>query len=135
MPILGSYYLQGLNVNGVRLFAPAIYWQLSENEKFARGYDCGPGKMGAHFVPNTLWGLNIREACRIHDCMYALGLDKNDKWLSDVVFLTNMNTFIESGAKILRGIRRYRAMSYFSMVRDFGGSSFWPNKKKPDTAS
>jgi hypothetical protein len=130
---LGSYDLSPRLVDDVELFAPVKYWDLDEACKAARGYDCGPGKFGAHFVPDTMWGLNVKAACQIHDHMYATGQTQFDKWVADVTFLTNLNDIIEAKSwPVVKEFRRYRAMSYFSAVRDGGNSSFWKGKEKPN---
>jgi len=130
--ILGSYELMPQDVDGVQLYAPVDYWPLSEQAKKDLNYDCGPGKFGAIFVPSTMWFLNVKAACQIHDHMYREGKTKFDKWVADVTFLTNLNDIIEAKSwPVIREMRRYRAMSYFSAVRDGGDSSFWHNKQRP----
>jgi hypothetical protein len=128
---IGSYTITSQVVNGVTLHAPEEYWTLSEECKKKLGYECGPGKVGGKFVPDSIWGLNVTDSCQIHDCEYALGKTKEDKWIADCSLLTNISAQIENGSVFLRGIRRQTAMVYFSAVRDFGDSSFWKDKVKP----
>jgi|WetSurMetagenome_2_1015567.scaffolds.fasta_scaffold660706_2 hypothetical protein len=129
---IGSFDLSPFIVDSVELYAPEEFWDLPDECKKKLGWNCGPGKFGGKVIPNTVWGLSIKIACEIHDCMYFLGKTQYDKWISDVTFLTNMNDMVESGTMILRAIRRYRVMTYFSAVRDCGDSSFWKGKVRPN---
>lgn len=129
---LGSYELVPQKVDDVELYGPVEYWPMTAQEKCDLGYDCGPGKFGAHFVPDCLYFLNVKAACQIHDHMYRTGKTQFDKWVADVTFLTNMNDIIEQKSwPVIKQIRRYRAMTYFAAVRDGGDSSFWNGKTHP----
>jgi hypothetical protein len=128
---VGTYDLTWNEISGVLLQAPDEYWMLSEECKNSKGWDCGPGKTGSKFVPDTLYGLNVKEACRIHDCMYMLGITERDKEIADETFLENMIAIInKKSIFMLKGIRRYRATTYYSAVCDFGAGSFWKDKNK-----
>lgn len=43
------------------LKAPPGYWRLSPEQREAICNGCGPKKLG-FLVPDTIWGLNVREA-------------------------------------------------------------------------
>jgi len=65
--------------------------------------------------------------------MYAKGKLIDDKHEADRVFLNNMVRVIDTeSCRILRALRRYRAMSYYNAVRDFGGPAYWANKNAPE---
>ncbi len=116
------------------LYAPEDYWNLSPSEREEICNGCGTKGLGGWFVPDTLWGLSIKEACNIHDYMYWAGRTEANREEADRVFLNNMMRIIlaESGV-ILRFFRRYRAVSYYGAVQDMGGPAFWNSKNSPET--
>ena len=88
---------------------------------------CGPGNgIGDIAVPDTIYGLNVKEACKRHDFDYAIGGTEEDKIISDIRLLSNLVIIIEnnSRSRILKTLRRHRAIKYYLAVSDFGGSSF-----------
>lgn len=117
----------------MELFAPESYWTLSKPFKKVIVNGCGPGGWKFDLVPDTIWGLNVREACDIHDFMYYLGSDNEDKDRADRVLLNNLNRIIEAKTrwKWLKSFRRRRAMVYYLSVKSFGGPAFWRGKNKP----
>jgi len=120
-------------LNAEQLFAPSDYWKLTDEEKAEICNGCGTKGLGGWLVPDTLWGLSIVEACNIHDFMYKVGKRPYDKDSADRSFLNNMIRIINARSGILlRGLRRYRAMSYYSAVKDFGGPAFWNAKNLAD---
>lgn len=115
------------------LFAPAEYWRLSPAAKAEICNGCGARK--GFKVPDTIWGLSIVEACNIHDYMYHVGRTEQDREEADRAFLNNLIRIIEADSinfAPLKALRRYRAMSYYNAVRDFGGPAFWDDKNKPE---
>ena len=80
------------------LDAPDEYWELTieEIEKIIESTGgCGPGGIGDYLVPDTLYGvINVKDACRIHDYMYAVGETHKEKVEADKVFLDNMKRII-----------------------------------------
>lgn len=113
-----------------QLYAPPAYIQASERVRDIVANGCGPQGWKVDIVPDTIWGLSIREACRIHDWMYASGIGSYDKAEADRVFLYNMLRTIEAagGWGILRALRRRRARTYYEAVEHFGGPAFWSGK-------
>lgn len=66
--------------------------------------------------------------------MYSEGKVIEDKEEADRTFLNNMIRTIDAkSSSWLKWIRRSRAMSYYSAVRDFGGIAFWKGKNPPGT--
>lgn len=116
-----------------QLFAPAAYWELTTEQRTFLTNGCGTKRLG-FLVPNTAYGLSIKEACNIHDFMYRDGKTILDKESADRTFLNNMLRIIdgETSCQLLKTLRRYRVMSYYSAVRDFGGPAFWSGKNKPE---
>ncbi len=118
--------------NKAKLYAPDGYWNLSAKAKKKLCNGCGTKGLGGWIVPDTLWGLSIVEACNIHDFQDHEGQTINEKTQADRTFLNNMIRIIEADSgRLLRPLRRYRAMSYYSAVADFGGPAFWKNVNSP----
>ena len=82
---------------------------------------CGPHGWLGQLVPDTIWGLNISEACNIHDWDYHIGVDRE---LADDEFRENLHRLIDRGNPILAYIRRPRVEVYYQMVRRFGGAFY-----------
>jgi len=101
------------------------------------GYGCGPGPLGDYFVPDTVWFLSIREACRRHDwaTQHSLGNSEADRKRNDDMFLDNMLLIVEEKTKRkwLLKLRRRRCFTYYNMVRKFGGPSYWKNRETANT--
>ncbi|MBA1447074.1 MAG: DUF1353 domain-containing protein [Chromatiales bacterium] len=116
------------------LYAPDSYYLASDTERALVCNGCGSKGLGGFLVPDTLYGLSVTDACQIHDWMYHAGENVNDKDEADRVFLNNMIRIIDAASSSgpVRWMRRYRAMSYFAAVRDFGGSAYWLEKNAPD---
>ena len=105
-----------------RLVARTSYWDLTRGEIRESYNGMGPGRLGGWLVPDTMYGLRVTEAGNIHDHMYAHAGDQQDKWVADIMLLVNTLTIIErkSRSRILRWLRRRRALLYFDAVADFG---------------
>lgn len=114
----------------VWLYAPELYLTLpaAERKKLVNG--CGPGGWKIDLVPDTLWGLDISEACNIHDFMYTVGVDLAAKEEADRVFLNNMLRLIDARGSMrwLKTLRRMRARKYYEAVVHFGGPAYWHGK-------
>ena len=116
-----------------KLCAPAEYWKLTPAAKAEICNGCGARK--GLKVPNRMWGLRIVEACNIHDYMYHVGSTEQDRQDADQAFLNNLIRIIEADSinfALLKFLRRWRAMTYYSTVRDFGGPAFWDEKNAPE---
>ncbi len=119
------------------LIAPESYRRATEQERRRICNGCGTKGLGGWLVPDTLYGLSIEEACDIHDWMYHEGRTEVDKRRADQIFLENMLRIVEAQdypwwLVWLRWLRRYRAMSYYQAVRDFGDTAFWKGKERPE---
>ena len=55
----------------VKLYAHPECWLFRKNnpEEF-KSFGCGPGGAGDKLVPDTMYGLDVSNACRIHDWYY-----------------------------------------------------------------
>lgn len=112
------------------LYAPKEYWALSEDERKCIGNGCGTKGICGWIAPDTIWGLDITEACNIHDFMYYTGETEEDKIEADQTFLNNMLRLIEENTKWnwLKKLRARRAQTYFYFVDEYGGPAFWAGK-------
>lgn len=109
------------------LFAPKVYSLLSKEEKAAYCNGCG-AKEGI-CIPSTFYGLDISEACNIHDFMYAVGTTLNHKDKADRAFLNNLTRIIVARSNwITKPLRLKRAKLYYNAVKYFGGKAYWAGK-------
>ena len=87
-------------------------------------FGCGPGGVGDYLVPDTMWGLDISEACRIHDWFYRFCPDRSAKAkaFADSLMLHNCLAIVDekSNSWILWQLRKVRCHTYHFMVRKFG---------------
>lgn len=120
-------------MSSVCLYAPRSYVEAPDVIRRIVVNGCGVGGWKGKLVPDTVWGLSIREACNIHDWMYHEGDTIKEKEEADRVFLNNMLRLVDAGAWWLRGVRRRRAHKYYLAVRMFGGPAFWEGKNPPET--
>jgi hypothetical protein len=118
----------------MKLYAPGLYWALSPEGKADICNGCGT-KGFTWLVPDSMYGLDISEACNIHDFMYVVGVDEEDRAEADRVFKNNLFRIIEAKSKwaIIKILRRRRAVTYYQAVRMFGGPPFWNGKNEPGT--
>ena len=84
-------------------------------------------------VPDKIWGLDITEACNIHDWTWDKAFaswDEFRRW--NLVFLNNLMRIISAKTKWkwLRILRRRRALKYYQAVEEFGASIFWDSKNE-----
>jgi hypothetical protein len=87
-------------------------------------FGCGPGGTGDYLVPDTMWGLDISEACRIHDWYYRFYTDRSvaGKLLADDLMKYNCSQIIRAGSTcwLTLKLRELRARTYYFMVTRFG---------------
>ena len=103
---------------------------LAQRKKICNG--CGTSGWKGKLVPETMWGLNVSEACQIHDFMYHVGKTIGDKNTADKVFLFNLNRIIDTTSGMnswLNPLRRIRANTYYEAVKKFGKDAFLEGKK------
>ena len=111
-------------------YAPPEYVKASPELRNEICNGCGSARSKFDFVPDTIWGLSISEACNIHDWMYHWGRTIEDKEEADRVFLNNLLRIIKkrSANKFIMFLREQRAMKYYSAVNLKGGPAFWDGK-------
>ena len=91
---------------------------------------CGAEKARFDFVPDTIYGVDIKPACRLHDYAYKVGKTIEDKQHADREFLNNMLRLIEANKNWYYPtmLARRRALKYYEAVVAFGGVAFWEGK-------
>ena len=112
----------------VKLWCPESFKRATSEERERKCNGCGTKGLGGILVPNTLYGLDVTEACDIHDWMYAEGTTVSDKNTADRVFRNNMLRIIHArphGVGLISFLRRRRATKYYKAVKHFGGPAFW----------
>ena len=112
----------------VKLWCPESYKRATAEERKRKCNGCGTKGLGGILVPDTMYGLNIKEACDIHDWMYAEGNTITHKNTADRVFRNNLLRIINArphGRGIISFLRRRRARAYYKAVKHFGGPAFW----------
>jgi hypothetical protein len=101
------------------LIAPLDYWKLTEYQKKDLCNGCGPqgnffNRLLSWGIPDNLFGLDIAEACNIHDFCWHIDLGKK---ISDNLFLDNMSNLIDNVGGPLKGIRHVLAFHYWLAVK------------------
>ena len=113
----------------MKLYAPNSYYEASDEEKLEVCNGCG-AKDGVK-VPDTMWGLNISEACNIHDWMFEEGITLADFYFANAVFIMNLSIIIVcGGSKWLAPLRLMRATKYFVAVQRLGEDAYWVDNKR-----
>lgn len=109
------------------LYAPLSYWNATAKQKAEVCNGCGA--KGGIKVPNTFYGLCIKEACNIHDWMYKEGRTLADKMFADAMFRTNMSSIIDAKSNsFMAKLRHLRASKYYIAVVEWGDDAYWVNK-------
>jgi hypothetical protein len=111
---------------------------LSQRDGYIPKEDCNGCGAGwtAKLVPNTIYGMDIKPICCIHDDRYET-VEKSieHKNMSDREFLNNIVRKINADTRWWRNNRmfkflmRRRAYKYYKAVKYFGGEAYWDGKK------
>ena len=121
----------------MKLFAHKECWEFIEKhpEEFD-SFGCGPGGLGDIFVPDTMYGLDISLACKIHDWYYRFydGNSEEDRKMADSILKNNLLRIVKakSKSKILRWLRNRRCGTYYRAVRLVGGPAFYEERNSDD---
>lgn len=116
-----------------RLQADPGYYTLSayEKQRICNGAGAA-GDWRSKWIPNTMWGLDCRPAFDIHDYGYYIGVTQQDKERNDTLMLINLLKLIDQHGGVFSWVRRYRAITYYSAVREHGDEAFWAGKERCD---
>ena len=123
------------------LKSPRSYKELTTDAKTYYCNGCGRAGLENVFVPDSLWLLDVSEACNIHDYEYSLQKNKSTqrKYEIDLRFLGNMFYIIKSRTKFKKHSkfrnwlikrRRNAAIFYYDMVVLYGADAFWRGKDR-----
>jgi hypothetical protein len=112
----------------IELSAPKTYTELSPKEKKEICNGCGA--KGGIPVPNTFYGLDISEACNIHDFRYYVGTTWDDKVFADMEFGKNLDAIIDEKTWFnwLKKLRKIRAREYVLVVKLWGDNAYRAGK-------
>ena len=115
----------------MNIYRPKDWWTFTPAQIAEITNGCGSDSAKFDFVPDKILGLDISEACNVHDFMYAMAAPKEDERVkADTAFLYNMITIINAKTKnrLLLYLRRWVAKRYYLAVKYFGGPAFWLGK-------
>lgn len=79
-------------------------------------------------MPDQILGLDISEACQIHDYLYHIGENEADRRYADDVFKTNMWILCDEAGGWKTWFRKVLCWYYWLGVRKFGQDAFWRDK-------
>ena len=128
-----------------RLFADEACWKFRQEQPRAwNSFGCGPGRWGDYLIPDTMWGLYIGEACKIHDWGYRLspGASEEHRFEQDRILKWNCMRIINAAYDYrmehnykwhriwewLHEKRTRRAELYYETVRSRGGPAYWEDR-------
>lgn len=115
----------------IPLYFPKSYLLATEKEKNKVCNGCG-AKDGIK-VPDTIYGLCIKEICNIHDWMFERGITLSDLIFANAMFDYNLRALIKNeSSQPMRYLRLMRADKYSYMVEKYGDKAYWVNKEKND---
>ncbi len=113
----------------MQLYAPKTFWKATPEERQKHCNGCG-SKNGIK-VPNTFYGLCVKEAFNIHDWMYAKGYTLADKLFADAIFRMNLSIIIDNNSNSFMSVLRHsRAAKYYLAVERWGDNNYWKNKTR-----
>jgi len=117
------------NLDGYELAAPESFWNTEIDTRQVVINGCGPGGFGDYLIPDTVYFMSIKSACKIHDWMFLVFNTDEGFELANQIFLDNMrrinNTYTKT--KALKFVRDRRIKKYYYAVRDFGRLFFYDN--------
>ena len=110
----------------IKLWMPE-YFRMAPRREIAlaigRG-GCGPGHIGDKLVPDKIYGLNVRSACKRHDMAWYLAETPEDRVLSDCMFLCNLLLLNDKYSNWFTRLWRLKALGciyhYFEAVAYLG---------------
>lgn len=101
-----------------KLLAPLTMVRASMEDILAQTNGCGREGIEGRIVPDTIWGLDISPACRVHDYMYVHADSRADEDYADAIFGANLISIIQqkTSFKPLKWLRLRRAYKYIDAV-------------------
>jgi len=121
----------------MKLFAHPKCWKfIEEHPEEFQSFGCGPGGIGDILVPDRIYGLDVSDACRIHDWYYRFhpSNSPDGRLEADSIFKNNLLRIVKAKSKnkIIRWLRVRRCRTYYSLVR-FGGGPAYYEDRNPDS--
>lgn len=115
------------SLDGYDLAAPESFWTFQDQDMSAAVNGCGPGGVGDFLVPDTVYGLSIKPACKIHDWMYTIYNDEAGFNMANQIFIDNMIRINNKDTKYtwLKWLRIRRILKYYIAVKNFGRLFFY----------
>lgn len=101
------------------LAAPASFWRLNCRDRSRICNGCGPSgniilDAFAWLIPDSILGLDISEACNIHDYCWEINMPVKH---ADNLFLDNMSSLIDATGGMLASPRHVMAFHYWLAVK------------------
>jgi hypothetical protein len=121
----------------MKLFAHPDCWKfIEEHPEDFKSFGCGPGGVGDILVPDTMYGMDVSDACRIHDWYYRFYSDNTEdgRRTADDILKNNLLRIVraKSRNKIIRWLRVRRCRTYYSIVRFAGGPAYYEERNEGD---
>ena len=103
---------------GCRLLAPLDMIRHPMDDILEATNGCGREGIENRIIPDTIYGLDISPACRVHDWMYADAETLMDENYADAIFGANLISMIQQHTKsrVLKWLRLRRAYKYVDAV-------------------
>ena len=107
------------------------YTKLTVAQKDSICNGCGPSGWRANFVPNTFYGLSIKELCNIHDYDFSVYKTIKGFNIANDRLYNNFITYINAKSNWFMAIlRRRRAKTYCMFVESqLGVDAFYDSTK------
>ena len=100
------------------------------NDRLAIKYNngCGPVGWKGNLIPDTIYTISIKEACKIHDFEYEVGSNLKHKKEADIRFRKNLNRTVKAKSKgwnkIFLPLKYARVWIYYISVKRAGKEAF-----------
>lgn len=100
------------------LLTPLSMLRLSMDAIMEMTNGCGREGIEGRIVPDTIWGLDISPACRVHDYMYTHADALAEENYADAIFGANLISLIQQKTSfpLLKWLRLRRAYKYIDAV-------------------
>jgi hypothetical protein len=109
---------------------------MEEHPEEFDSFGCGPGGLGDILVPDKMYGLDVSDACRIHDWYYRFYGDNSEggRREADEILKNNLLRIVrkKSKSRILRWLRTRRCRTYYGFVRFAGGPAYYSERNVED---
>ena len=106
--------------------APVAFMEALNSDLVTICNGCGAADAKFDFIPDTMWGMCICEACHIHDFEYDIAETWQQKKEADGRFLLNLLYIINHRSRnlVMRSLRSRRALKYYRGVHEAGDDAF-----------